>query len=82
MKNMKKKALFIGLVLAAMAAVCFQLNSKKGNLEGLMLENIDALASGEWGPNAMCIGTGSVDCPKNHAKVEYVIEDYHLEAFN
>ena len=79
---MKKKALFIALVLVQIAALTFQVNSKKGNLEVLMLENIDAMASGEWGPNAMCIGTGSVDCPKNHAKVEYVIEDYHLEAFN
>ena len=44
-----------------------------------MLENIDALADSEWGDTAVCFGTGSVDCPINHVKVEFVMEGYSLE---
>lgn len=79
MENMKKKVLFIGLFLAAIVAVSFQFNSRKENLESLMLENIDALASGEWNTNPRCFGTGSVDCPSSDVKVEYVVGLYGLE---
>jgi len=68
---MKKKVLFIGLALAAITAA-FQSDSQKKNLESLMLENVEALASGEWGAEAHCYGSGSVDCPVTHVKVYFV----------
>lgn len=69
MKNMKKKVLLISLFLVATVVASFQFSSEKENLQSLMLENIDALASGETGTNIYCRGTGSVDCPINHVKV-------------
>lgn len=80
-KNMKKKILFIGLVLVA-AVASFQLNSKSKNLERLVLENIEALAYGETGNLYRCAGVGSVDCPINHEEVQYVATGYSLENFN
>ena len=79
---MRKKILFAGLFLVTITAVTFYFHSQKKNLDNLMLENIEALASGEWGPNALCYGSGSVDCPANHVKVEYVMSGYSLEGFN
>ena len=49
MKNMKKKVLLISLFLVATVVASFQFSSEKENLQSLMLENIDALASDEWG---------------------------------
>ena len=43
---MKKKILFMFLFLVAVAA-SFQLGAERENLDSLMLENIEALASGE-----------------------------------
>ena len=76
---MKKKILFVGLLLAAVAAVSFQSYLGKNELGDLMLENIDALADSEWGDNVVCFGTGSVDCPITHVKVEFVSHAYSLE---
>lgn len=78
---MKKKVLFISLVLVAMATIAFQLKSKKGNLDSLMLENMEALAFGEWETTPHCFGSGSVDCPVTHVKV-YIVGDRSLENFN
>ena len=44
-----------------------------------MLENIDALASGEWGGAPRCVGVGSVDCPIADVKVYAVGGPYSLE---
>jgi len=41
-------------------------------LDSLMLENIEALASGEEAELINCIGSGSVDCPIDHVKVYLV----------
>lgn len=81
MVTMKKKVLFIGLFLIATISVSFQFSAKRNNLESLMLENIDALASGEWETMPQCIGSGSVDCP-NHVKVYFIIGQYSLEDLN
>ena len=78
MKNMKKKILFIGLFLVAVVA-SFRLNTKCKKLEYLILENIEALASGESGNDYRCAGVGSVDCPINHSKVQYVATKYSFE---
>lgn len=78
MKNMKTKILFIGLFLVAVVA-SFRLNTKSKKLEYLILENIEALASGESGNDNRCGGVGSVDCPINHSKVQYVATKYSFE---
>lgn len=73
---MKKKILFVALFLAAVA-VSFQLNSKHEKMNSLLLENIEALASGEGNGNLgapTCFGYGSVDCPIFHDKVYFVKE--------
>lgn len=79
MESMKMKILFIGLFLVVVIAASLQINSEKASLESLMLENIDALASGEWNQTTQCVGRGSVDCPKNHVKVYFVTGQYSLE---
>lgn len=81
MKNMKKKVLLISLFLAVIIVASFQTNSEKRELQNLMLENIDALASDEWGGAPLCVGSGSVDCPINHVKVYAVMSYYSLEEF-
>lgn len=79
MRTMKKKLLFIGLFLVVTIAASFQFNTERESLESLMLENIDALASGEWNGTPRCIGSGSVDCPVDHVKVYFVQGYYSLE---
>lgn len=79
MESMKKKILFIGLFLVAAIVASLQFSSERASLESLMLENIEALASGEWDPSAHCVGRGSVDCPANHVKVYFVAGQYSLE---
>lgn len=77
---MKKKVLFLGLLLAAVVTVSFQSYSGKSHLEDLVLKNIDALASSdEWEGIAYCYDYGSVDCPANQVKVAYVMQGYSLE---
>lgn len=75
---MKKKILFVSLSLIAAITVTLQFNAKRSNLENLMWENIEALASGEWDTNYRCVGSGSVDCPGNHVKVYLVAGNYKL----
>ena len=76
---MKKKVLLISLFLVATVVASFQFSSEKENLQSLMLENIDALASDEWGGTPSCIGSGSVDCPNSSVKVWAIIGPYSLE---
>lgn len=68
---MKKKILFVALFLVATVA-SFQMGTKHERWDSLMLENIEALASGEGGVRYECVGFGSVDCPHNHVKV-YIV---------
>ncbi|WP_348768202.1 NVEALA domain-containing protein [uncultured Bacteroides sp.] len=70
---MKKKILFMFLFLVAVAA-SFQWSVEHENLESLMLENIEALASGEGLVNISCFGSRSVDCPISHVKV-YLVQE-------
>lgn len=77
--SMKKKVLLISLFLVATVVASFQFSSEKENLQSLMLENIDALASDEWGGTPRCIGSGSVDCPIANVKVYAVGGPYSLE---
>jgi hypothetical protein len=77
--SMKKKVLLISLFLVATVVASFQFSSEKENLQSLMLENIDALASDEWGGTPRCVGSGSVDCPIVNVKVYAVGGPYSLE---
>lgn len=79
---MRKKIFFAGLFLVTIASVTFYSHSRKKDLGNLILENVEALASGEWGSDARCLGSGSVDCPINHVKVRYVVSGYGFEDFN
>ena len=71
MENLKKKMLCISLFLVVVVSVCFRLNTRNMPLDSLMLENIEALASGEWDVDIECIGFGSVDCPGRFVKVYF-----------
>lgn len=75
LKNMKKKSLFVALILVA-AIASFQWSAKRKNLDSLMLENIEALAEGEENADIVCIGIGSVDCPRTNEKVYFVYIPY------
>ena len=72
MKNLKKKIWVIGLFLVVATAVSFHINTEKSRLDALMFENVEALASDEWGPNVDCVGSGSLDCPRIHVKVYFI----------
>lgn len=78
---MKKKVLLATLFLVMALLVTFHSYSAKSNLEDLVLENVEALATNEYG-SGLCLGSGSVDCPMGHVKVEYVYSGYSLEDFN
>lgn len=68
---MEKKNLLM-LLFVVVAVASFRLVSKREQLDPLTLENIEALATSEWGPNAKCFGTGNVNCPKDNVKVYFV----------
>lgn len=76
---MKKKSLFVALILVA-AIASFQWSAKRKNLDSLMLENVEALAEGEEDVVIDCFDIGSVDCPYTNVKVYYVrkYENYAL----
>ena len=46
----------------------------------LLLENIEALASGEDSTHYFCYGIGSVDCPDGR-KVEFVRDNFSLNYY-
>lgn len=55
-------------------------NSKKNGGSPLLLLNIEALAANdEHSDRVKCAGTGTVDCPATHEKVEYVGSGYRFE---
>lgn len=51
---MKGKILWTTLLLVAVLSVTFQLHFRKNHLENLLLENMEALAAGEWGTGFNC----------------------------
>ena len=65
---------FIGIVAIAI----YTSSSVRIELNRLILENAEALASGESSENIRCVSTGSVDCPINHSKVYAVFGGYRL----
>lgn len=72
-KKMKKvKFLGVGLLLAA-SVFGFSIQSQDGETDPLLLENVEALADGEYEQGVVCIGYGSLDCP-NGEKVDWIVE--------
>ena len=75
MKNYMK--LIFGLGLIALVGYWPAAKSPK-RVNSLFLQNVEALAGGEHVTNLGCLGDGSVDCPINHIKVEYVVQGFSL----
>lgn len=75
MKNYLKVILLVG----AFVSICYWSSVEiSRQSSSLVLLNIEALANNESSMNTDCVGIGSVDCPINHAKVEYVMQGYSL----
>lgn len=51
---------------------------KSQDADPLLLQNVEALASGEDSSQTHCYGRGSVDCPVSHDKVDVVYDSYSL----
>lgn len=70
-----KKYLKLGIFTLVVVASLFMYKEAKRikTPNELLLSNVEALAADEIA-RTRCFGTGSVDCPVNHVKVEYVFE--------
>lgn len=86
-----RKGIFVALPLTVIVAVysLYLANDKRMNTpksSSLLLENIEALAANEDGTDdgevvggkTYCVGVGSVDCPRTHDKVKYVVMGHSL----
>lgn len=73
--NQMKKYLKLGIFTLVVIASLFMYKEANqiNTPNALLLSNVEALAADEIA-RTHCIGTGSVDCPINHVKVEYVFE--------
>ncbi len=69
MKNYLKVTVFWVAVLSVWC-----LKPTKKSQDTLLLQNVEALASGEGPSQIHCYWRGSVDCPVSHDKVEVVYE--------
>ncbi len=69
MKNYLKVTVFLAAVLSVWC-----LRPTKKSRDTLLLQNVEALASGEEPSETHCFWRGSVDCPVSHDKVEVVYE--------
>ena len=75
---MKKKLALLGVMSCAIAMTTyFALGSDKTSNASLLMQNVEALATGESFPDGdiACIGDGSVDCPFTYLKVEVVYRE-------
>lgn len=76
MKRTLIKVTVIGMVL--IGSIYF-MKKENTNTEGVVFDNIEALAAGEGGSSMwFCRGSGSLDCP-NGTKVEYIVDNYSLD---
>lgn len=74
---MKKLVFFLLCIVVVLSTKYFTSHDKvKGTL---LLYNVEALAAGEHAAITRCYGTGSLDCPVSHKKVEYIFGGYSLE---
>lgn len=75
-----KKIVILVFLSVVTVLISKELNTPKKEVNPLLLFNIEALASnGEHSDTHKCIGTGTVDCPSTHEKVEWVMGGYSLE---
>lgn len=76
-----KPYLKIAVVASMFASVCYWNSIKTPeNVKSLVLQNVEALADDEFSSgDADCFGTGSLNCPVEHAKVKYIIQGHSLE---
>lgn len=75
MKNKFKRNLVVTLVVATVIGGYIYHNRSSVNASSLLLDNVEALADGEY-DHVKCFGTGSVDCPLNNTKVYLVDYPY------
>lgn len=76
---MKKKILLLAICMAALCIYVGLSNTQNCTIDPFVLENIEALAADEVGPDVQCWGIGCVDCPDSHTKVAYVLSGYSLD---
>lgn len=74
-----KKKLCLFIALLALAIVICRYRTQGQAMNELLLENIEALAEYESEEHVRCFGVGSVDCPRYHVKVDWVMSGYSLE---
>ena len=69
----------VAVLVAAAGWGSYVSGRQETKMTGLMLDNVEALATGEDANLVFCWGIGSVDCPTTHRKVYMVRESYSLE---
>lgn len=75
---MKKTSLLFVVVLVA-AVTVGKVSRQKGEVNELLMSNIEALAAGEDGwHDTHCYGSGNVDCPDG-TKTAYVVSMCSME---
>lgn len=72
MKSKKTKILWAGLAIVA-SVYGFSVQSQDSETDPLLLENVEALANGEYEQRVICYGRGQLDCP-NGEKVLWIVE--------
>ncbi|WP_431433933.1 NVEALA domain-containing protein [Bacteroides hominis] len=75
MKNYLKAAF---LLVAIVSVWVLKPTEKSQDVDPLLLQNVEALASGEDPSQTHCYGRGSVDCPVSHDKVDVVYDSYSI----
>lgn len=75
-KQMKKSIMLFTAVIV-MAVVVLEKTSGKAVESKLLLDNVEALAAGEFEPG-VCLGSGNVTCSTGE-KVKYVIRPFSLD---
>ena len=81
MKKIMRKILPVTVGAAALVVGSLYMgNPDPDEMSVLLLENIEALASGEDSARYFCYGVGSVDCP-NGKKVEIVRTNFSLDDY-
>ena len=80
--NMKKVSKTLAVALIALSAMYIKSKEQSAH-ELLLLNNIEALASGEDNnldkADYYCYGRGNIDCPISGEKVNTVIKVYSLD---
>lgn len=78
MKKIVRKILPLAVCAAALVVSSLHLGYPvRNNVSALLVENIQALASGESNTHYFCYGTGSLDCP-NGSKAEIVRTNFSI----